>query len=175
MLTHSQRKYMAGIPENASPDIQPWDPDAAKYARNLIAKLKRATGLEIFWGGSLALGILGQNDIDLTLFSEPKDFKKYLPGAVAVLGEPQYRLTDKMLWRTTKDKYKVDAYLGSKNAESARADLFFTDSLKNNPALLQEYVSLKEKGSSAREYYKRKNEFYNRVLTLQRSTFKSRA
>lgn len=173
-LTHSQKEYMVGIPENASANIQPWDPNAAKFAEGLIEKLEHATRLEIFWGGSLALGILGQNDIDLTLFSEPKDFEKYLQGVVSILGEPKYKLTDKILWRTTKDGHKVDAYLGSKNSEGVQSDIFFSNSLKNNPALLQEYISLKkEMGLSAREYYKRKNEFYNKVLTLQHPPLKT--
>jgi len=174
MLTHSQKEYMAGIPENANADIQPWNPNAAKFAEGLIEKLEQATGLEIFWGGSLALGILGQNDVDLTLFSESKDFEKYIQGVVSILGEPKYKLIDKILWRTTKDGYRVDAYLGSKNSKGVQSDIFFSNSLKNNPAFLQEYMSLKkEMGLSAREYYKRKNEFYNKVLTLRHPPFKS--
>lgn len=168
MLTESQEQYMAGIPEDAKSDIKPWDSKAAEFARNLVVELEKATGLEVFWGGSLALGILGQNDIDLTLFCEPQDFGKYLPKIVSILGQLKWELEDKILWRTTKDAYKVDAYLGSKNLEGVQNDLFFSNSLKNNPALLQEYISVKEQGLSAREYYKRKNEFYNRVVNMKK-------
>ena len=164
MLHESQKQYMAGIPESSDAHIKPWDSSAAEYAKNLIGQLERATGLEVFWGGSLALGMLGQNDIDLTLFAEPKDFSHYVPGVISILGEPTYTLVDKILWRTVKDGHNVDAYLGSKNSEGAQADILFSSSLKNNPTLSQEYVSLKEQGLSARECYKRKNEFYNRVV-----------
>ena len=169
MLTESQEKYLAGIPENANADIEPWDPSAAEFAKNLITELEQATGLETFWGGSLALGILGQNDVDLFLFSEPENFHTHLPEITSILGEPKYKLSDRILWRTTKDSYRIDACLGSKNAEGVQSDIFFSNSLKNDDALLQEYIALKENGLSAREYYKRKNEFYNRIVASRRT------
>lgn len=121
----------------------------------------------MFWEGSLALGILGQNDIDLYIFSEPENFNDNLPKVVSVLGEPTYVLEDKILWRIIKDGYKIDASLGSKNLKGVQNDTVFFNSLKEKPELLQEYIDLKQGDLSAREYYQKKNEFYNRVIGLE--------
>ena len=164
MLTEAQEKYLQKIPENDMADIKPWDPQATEFAKNLIRQIKQNSGLEIFWGGSLALGILGQNDIDLGIFSEPKDFNLYLPKLIISLGEPTYVLPEKILWRIVKDGYRVDAGLISKNSDTVQKDLFFSESLENNPNLLQEYIVLKNPNLTAREYYRIKNEFYNRIV-----------
>ena len=42
----------------------------------------------------------------------------------------------------------------------------FFDTLKQKPELLQDYIDLKQGDISAREYYQKKNEFYNRVVGL---------
>jgi len=163
MLTEGQSSYLAKIPENTPADIRPWDREVAEYARNLVKKIKSEVGLEVFWGGSLALEIIGQNDIDLSIFAEPEDFEKYLPKISQLLGKPTYNLDDSVLWRVHKDGHKVDASLMSKTNPGVMRDIFFFNSLKNNPTLLGEYVALKTSGISARDYYISKNEFYNRV------------
>ncbi|MCR4280244.1 MAG: hypothetical protein NUV82_02340 [Candidatus Komeilibacteria bacterium] len=167
MLTGPQKEYLEKIPENSKADIRPWDHESAKFAKNLVKKLEEFTGLEVFWGGSLALGIQGQNDIDLYIFSEPGNFNANLPKVIPVLGEPTYVLEDKILWRVIKGGYKIDASLGSKNLKGIQNDMIFFDSLKTKPELLQEYVGLKQGDLSAREYYQKKNEFYNRVIGLE--------
>ena len=164
MLNEIQGKYLRTIPENAKANIAPWDPKAAKFAKNLIKKIEKDSGLEVFWVGSLALGILGKNDIDLYIFAEPEDFEKHLPKLAQSLGKPTHKLQERILWRIIKDGYKIDASLLSKNSLDVKNDIFFTRSLENNPALLNEYVSLKIPGLSAREYYRLKNEFYNRIV-----------
>ena len=138
-----------------------------KPSENLVEQLKVTTSLEVFWEGSLALGIPGQNDIDLYIFSEPEEFDDNLPKIVSVLGTPTYILEDKILWRTIKDGHKIDASLGSKNLEGVRNDMVFFNSLKGKPDLLQEYITLKQGDLSAREYYQKKNEFYNRVINIK--------
>lgn len=168
MLTQSQKKYMEKIPEHAKAHIKPWDEKAAEFARNIVMQLEKDTGLEVFWSGSLALGIPGENDVDLTIFAEPKDFDLYLPHIISILGEPTYKLDEKILWRIIKDGHKIDATLASKDLEGVQDDIFFFESIKNNKKLFQEYTSLKEEGLSAREYYKRKNEFYNRIMALKK-------
>lgn len=166
MLTEGQKSYLAKIPEDAVADIKEWDSNAAGYAKKLIEQIKNETGLEVFWGGSLALGIVGQNDIDLGIFAEPQDFDIYLPKLISVLGEPTYKLREKILWRTSKDGHKIDAGLISENNEEVKRDIFFFNSLKENPSLLKEYISLKIPRLPAREYYIKKNEFYNRVVGI---------
>ncbi len=163
MLTEAQNEYLSKIPEDAVAKIWPWDQKAAQFAKDLVQQIKKVSGLEVFWEGSLSLGILGENDIDLGIFVEPKDFEEYLLKIVAVLGEPTYKLQEKILWRITKDGHKIDAGMISENSRDMMLDKSFFQSLRDDPTLLQEYVSLKVPGISAREYYRAKNEFYNRV------------
>lgn len=167
MLTESQKEFLEKIPKDSKADIKPWNPESAKFAENLVKQLEELTGLEVFWEGSLALGIPGQNDIDLYIFSEPENFNDNLPKVVSVLGEPTYRLKDKILWRIIKNGHKIDASLGSKNLKEVQNDMAFFNFLKEKPELLQEYVDLKQGDLSAREYYQKKNEFYNRVIGLK--------
>ena len=163
MLTEGQKSYLANIPESSVANIHPWDFEVARYAEELIRQIGQGTGLEVLWIGSLALGVVGQNDIDLYIFTEPQYFAKHLPSVVRYLGNPTYKLEEKVLWRVTKDGHKIDASLISKNNPEVRRDVFFFNSLKNDPDLLKEYTSLKTPGLSVRDYYVRKSEFYNRV------------
>lgn len=167
MLTNSQKEYLEKIPKDIKANIKPWDPEAAKFTENLIKQIKEFTGLEVFWEGSLALGILGQNDIDLYVFSEPQNFKNNLPKVISIFGEPTYKLEDKVLWRIVKDGHKIDVSLASKNLKEVQNDKIFFNSLKEKRELLQEYINLKQENLSAREYYQRKNEFYNRIIGLE--------
>jgi hypothetical protein len=167
MLTESQENYLNKIPEDSIAEIKAWNPDASNFAKKLIEQIKQDSGLEIFWCGSLAMGISGQNDIDLYIFAEPKNFELHLPEIIKSLGKPTYILNEKILWRIIKNSYKIDASLLSKNSKEVKHDLFFTESLKSNQDLLQEYILLKNPGLSAREYYRLKNEFYNRVVGNQ--------
>lgn len=167
MLTESQKEYLEKIPKDSMANLKPWDEEAAKFAQSLVKRLEEITPLEVFWEGSLALGIPGENDIDLYFFSEPENFNAFLPKVVSILGSPTYELEDRILWRVIIVGYKIDATMGSKNMEAAQNDIRFFNSLKREPELLQEYIDLKQEDLSAREYYRRKNEFYNQVIRLQ--------
>ena len=167
MLTEAQQRYLLTIPETSVASVNPWDPKAAEFAKNIISKINALIPeVEVFWSGALALGISGLNDIDLSILSSPADFEKHLPKLVSVLGEPIKKGEENILWRTTLGGYKVDAYLGDKDSESIQLHKRIFNILKNDPRLLDEYRLLKEaaNGLPFREYQKRKYEFYNRIL-----------
>src|SRR3989344_1329948 len=99
MLTDAQIKYLQTIPETSIAEVKPWDAKAAQTAKDVIEKIKAILpDLEIFWSGALALGISGQNDIDLSILSSPLDFEKCLPGLISVLGEPQKKGKENIMW-----------------------------------------------------------------------------
>ncbi len=167
MLTESQSNYLLTIPETQIAVVNPWDPKAAQFAKELVAKINAVIpGVEVFWSGALALGISGLNDVDLSILSRPADFEKHLPKLVSVLGEPTKKNEENILWRIILDGHKVDAYLGDKDSESIQLHKKIFNILKNDPKLLDEYRLLKEGANSLpfREYQKRKYEFYNRIL-----------
>lgn len=167
MLTNAQEEYLAAIPEIEIARVNPFDPAAAEFAKNLIKQLQNMLpGTEVFWSGALALGISGLNDIDLSILVRPEDIDTAIPKIVYVLGEPKTKGAEKVLWRTTKDGYRVDAYLGSKNSQDIALHKKLFKILSNNPNLLKEYEFLKAgaNGMPFREYQKIKFEFYNRIL-----------
>lgn len=169
MLTESQKRYLEKIPEDAVATVAPFDPSAAHLAQDIMSQIHALLPeLEFFWSGALALGISGTNDIDLSILGKREKFEQYLPALVSILGEPQVKGEDKVLWRTTKDGYKVDAYLGDKDSEDIQFDRNIFEMLRADPKLLEEYRLLKEaaNGLPFREYQKRKYEFYNRILGL---------
>lgn len=166
MLTESQIRYLETIPEAFLASVKPWDAKAAETAKKLIKKINTLTGLEVFWSGALALGISGQNDIDLSILTNPKNFEKYLDRLISILGEPTKKGKENILWRITKSGYRIDAYLGDQNSESIKLHKKIFELLNNDKNLLKEYELLKEEanGLSMKEYQKRKYEFYNRIL-----------
>ena len=170
MLTQAQKTYILKIPEDSLANIKPWDGTVACFAKDLVEELHSATSdLEILWSGSLALGILGENDIDLTFFAEPNNFEKYLSKLAFVLGDPQIKGEEKILWRTKKEGQRIDAYLGSKNSDEIKSQIRFFESLSSDKDLLKEYEILKKEsvGKTLREYQERKCEFYNNVLGIK--------
>ena len=167
MLTIAQEKYLAKIPETNVAKVSPWDPAAADFAKNLIEQLRGALpNAEVFWSGALALGIAGLNDIDLSISAHQDDFETCVSKIASILGEPKIKGQEKVLWRTTKDGYRVDAYLGSENSEDIKLHKKIFRLLLDDPKLLKEYEAVKvdANGMSFREYQKRKFEFYNRIL-----------
>lgn len=167
MLTNTQEKYLATISETDIAQVNPFDPAAAEFAKNLIKQLQNILpGTEVFWSGALALGISGLNDIDLSILARPEDIDTAIPKIVYILGEPKTKGAKKVLWRTTKDGYRVDAYLGSKDSQDIALHKKLFKIFSNNPNLLKEYELIKAgaNGMTFREYQKRKFEFYNRIL-----------
>ncbi len=168
MLTSTQEKYLASIPETEIAKVNLWDPTAAEFAKDLIRQLRDALpNTEVFWSGALALGISGLNDIDLSILAKLEDFGTDIPKIVSILGEPKVKGVEKVLWRTIKNGYRVDAYLGSKDSEDIKLHKKIFQILSADPNLLKEYELLKAdaNGTPFREYQKRKFEFYNRILT----------
>lgn len=166
MLTPGQRRYLERIPEGSIAHIEPYSTQAARFAEKLVADLEEESGLEVYWGGALALGILGSNDIDLTIFKDERGFEQVLPALAGVLGDPSVRGPDKVLWRTTLHGHKVDAYLGERSDLAVRHQVRFVETLRTRKNLLEEYLLLKQgcEGAPLREYHKRKMEFYNKVV-----------
>ena len=75
MLTEDQERYLKKVSETEITRIIPYDLKAAEFAKKLINELQDSSGLEVLWSGALALGISGSNDIDITIFGNPKDFE----------------------------------------------------------------------------------------------------
>ncbi len=116
--------------------------------------------------GSVALGIVGQKDIDIYALADTEDFGKYLPTFEKLFGklDKQGKYVKKTFveWKFQKDSYEVEVYL----TESPERQIKVFEILKSNKKLLKEYENLKLSfnGKRYKDYQKAKYEFYNRIL-----------
>jgi hypothetical protein len=70
MLTPNHEKYLQTISSDKIAVIRPFDPKLQEVAKKIIQRIKNESpDLEVFFGGASALGIAGQNDIDLNVLS----------------------------------------------------------------------------------------------------------
>ncbi|MFZ5932531.1 MAG: rRNA adenine N-6-methyltransferase family protein [Patescibacteria group bacterium] len=71
MITKNEEKYLAKIPSSKKVSIKPFDRQAKKAGELLVSKVKKALSRsKILFMGATALGIAGQNDIDIYVLSQ---------------------------------------------------------------------------------------------------------
>jgi GrpB-like predicted nucleotidyltransferase (UPF0157 family) len=116
--------------------------------------------------GASVLKISGQNDIDIYMFSDPKDFDNYLPGIIEIFGEPIHKHDTFCEWKFQKEGLDIELYLTAKDTPTMQKQIKVFEILKNNSYLLKEYEQLKDSmnGKSFREYQEKKYHFYHRIL-----------
>lgn len=167
MLSNDEIDYLNKIPNDKIVHVLPYDPAAKITADEIIKSIqKKYPNLEIQHMGASALKISGQNDLDIYAFSDPKDFNKYLPGIINILGKPLHTHHTFIEWGFNKNGFDVQFYLTQKDSPTMQKQIKVFEKLKNSPDLLEEYKNLKESmnGKSFKEYQRKKYEFYNRIL-----------
>jgi GrpB-like predicted nucleotidyltransferase (UPF0157 family) len=167
MLSPDEKDFLNKIPADKKVHIYPFNPKTIKVAENLIQSIKSVhPDLEVQHMGATALGISGQNDIDIYAFSDPKNFDKYLPGLTKLFGEPLHKHETFVEWKFKKESFDIEFYLTVKDSETMKKQIKVFEILKNNKDLLKEYEKLKESmnGKSFREYQEKKYEFYHKIL-----------
>lgn len=169
MLLPNEEGYIQAIPEDKIVSIKPFDPKLTETAEEIILQVNTIfPSLEVMHMGASALGISGQNDLDLYMFSSPQNFERYLDVLIKIFGNPRSKKEDSVGWKFTKNGFDVELYLTDPDSEPMKRQIGVYQGLKNSPELLREYEVLKEKmnGKSFREYQKKKYEFYHKILTL---------
>jgi len=167
MLTPDQEKYLLTIPPDKLARLQPFDPVVRHAAEQIIVQIKEAVpGLEVFFGGASALGIAGQNDIDLNVLSSPLEYAKYLPALSATFGPPARQNPNLVKWEFSRDGFDVELYLTDRDSGSLREQIRTFELLRDKPKLREEYERLKLvcNGLPLREYMRQKYEFFNKIL-----------
>ena len=163
MLTKDEKDYLAKIPTSKKVPVQSFSSKAKKTGNLIISKIKKKLPeLDILFIGATALGIAGQNDIDIYVLSNPKDFSKYLPVIKKLFGKPKNIHKAFVEWEFTENGYPIELYL----TEPPERQIKVYKILKSNKKLLKEYEDLKLKfeGKRSRDYQKVKYEFYNKIL-----------
>ena len=167
MLTKDEKDFLNKIPADKKVGIYPFNKKINCVVEIIINSIKNIyPKLEVKHMGASALGISGQNDLDIYALSDPKNFEKYLPGLIKILGNPLHRHKQFIEWNFKKNGFEVQFYLSNPNTKKMKDQIKVYEILKNNKGLQKEYEELKQSldGKSLREYQEKKYEFYHRIL-----------
>lgn len=167
MLTEDQKRYLKTLPSDKRVKIYPFNKRVSRTAEKIIRRIANVCpDLKIVHMGASALGISGQNDLDIYVLSEPRDFEKYLPELIKLFGEPKSKHETFIGWEFVKDGYAVELYLTDPGSTLMKQQIAVFEILNNDRELLSEYKKLKEdmNGKSFREYQRKKYEFFNIIL-----------
>lgn len=168
MLTPNQEKYLQKIPETGRVSIKPFDQKVSSVAKIIIGEIKKIVpDLEVLFMGAAALGIAGQNDLDLYILCPEKDFGKYMTKLEEYFGKRVQGISV-IKWEFAKDDFPVELYLTDPETSSTKEQIQLFEILKQNPGLLKVYeqIKLDSNGLTFREYMRGKYEFFNRVLGI---------
>ncbi|MDP3888788.1 MAG: GrpB family protein [bacterium] len=175
MLTPDQEKWIDHLSDKDKISIFPFDPTAEEKFRIVRRKIQDALGkdLPVEHHGATALGISGQDEIDVYIPTSPVRFNSLIDPLKSLFGEPRslYPL-ERVRFVTEEDGKHVDVFLVNQEDEGWKNAVLFEEYLKSHPEALEEYRQLKESGNdlSVREYYQRKIEFINEILSKAKIT-----
>ena len=170
MLTEGEANYLAKIPDDQKMVVKPWNPKGLEIADQVIAEIKAVEpDLEIMLLGSLPLKILGQEDIDISVFCIKSEQPKHLDNFKKLFEEPTKQSKNTIGWGFQRDGFLVEIWLTDPTTETTKAQVEVFNLLKNNPDLLKEYARIKEEAKDLpyKEYQRRKYEFYHKILEVK--------
>lgn len=159
--------YLFTYPTNKFVRIKPYNSGLQDTADKIINRINKAIpDLKIYFVGSASFHISGQGDIDLVARSKSKNFSKYLPLLIKLLGNPSKKRTKFIEWHFTYNKHKVELLLADPSSSNFKNELKIYKILRKNKKLLKEYESIKKNltGLSIREYTRRRMPFFNKLL-----------
>lgn len=169
MLTPNQEKYLLTIPEDKVIFIKQFDPKVQDTANEIISKIKEVLPeAEILFLGASALGIAGQNDIDITVLANGK-WEEFTETLKELFGEPTKSNPTFIKWEFVQDGFEIELYLNDKVSPNLQEQVDTLNLLKSSSELRAEYEKIKQEanGLSFREYMRRKYEFFNKILGLK--------
>lgn len=167
MLTEGQKHYLKNLSSekaNRKVCIKPYDVKTSAIAEKIINKIKeKLPNADIRFMGASALGISGQNDVDIYVLCTDEIKNSYIAELNKILGN-----YNKKKWRLAEDEYEVSVYINNPEDQKQKEQIDIFKILKNNKNILKEYEILKESmnGKTYKEYQIAKYEFYNRVLGI---------
>jgi GrpB-like predicted nucleotidyltransferase (UPF0157 family) len=168
MIKDEQEKYLASRPDRIV-TISPFDPKVKETGEAMVRELQvLVPDLKIYFWGAAALGLAGQNDIDINIFSTPSDYGKYRPALEKVLGPPS-RITRSVKWELKRNGFDIEIYLTDQNAPATQEQLKVFEILSENKELRDEYEKTKLPYGEIdyKIYMRKKYEFFNRILGLE--------
>ena len=168
LLMQSPKDYLYSFvySDNSKVEIRRFDPRSVAAAEKLIKKLKRlCPGITVVLIGSVGLGIDGRGDIDLCACAAKTKLPVYYRRITKNFGKPVKIRSEFRQWEFERNGFPVELYLSNTKDQRFKEQVRLFNLLKNNPAYLREYQSIKRlmNHGSEREYVLRRMEFFNRI------------
>lgn len=174
MLTEAQEKWLSHLSNEEKIKIVPYDPKVEKIFKKIKKKIKSILGknTRVVHRGATSLGISGQGEIDVYIPVPISKFNSHLRKLKQALGNAGsvYPL-ERARFNLEIGGFKAEIFLIKENSPGWKRGIAFEKYLKNHPRALETYQKLKERsdGTSVREYYRRKTEFINSILSRKES------
>ena len=171
MINESQEKYLASLPDGKVIEVKPFDPRVQEVATEIIAQIKEVLpNSDLHFGGAAALGIAGQNDIDISISYDLAEFDLYFSKLERLFGSP-FRIgtspkNKSVKWEFKKNGFDVELYITLKGSPAFQDQIKVFELLSQNKALRDEYerIKLPYGPIDFKEYMRKKYEFFNRIL-----------
>ncbi len=171
MLLPEQEKWIAHLSDQDRITIVPFDPTAQVKFEAVKQKIIAALGSDyrVEHRGATSLGISGQDEIDIYIPVPENEFNALLAPLTSLFGDPHslYPL-NRARFVTQEGGKPVTVFLINTACDAWLRGVKFENYLGSHPDMLDAYRRLKEAGDglSVREYYRRKTEFINAILSL---------
>jgi GrpB-like predicted nucleotidyltransferase (UPF0157 family) len=170
MITANQQKYLDTIPKDKVARVVAFDPATQQTAQEIMSEIRTALPkVQIFYAGSSALGIAGENDIDLTALAIG-EFQSAFNVFTKLYGAPKRTTLEDGYahWEFVRNGFPVELHLNDRMKPYFQEQLDTQKILEQNTDLCLEYerIKLQSNGLPWREYTRRKYEFWNRILGL---------
>jgi len=146
--------------------IEPYNPQAARAGRRLQARLKKITGLPVHFFGSVALGIPGRGDLDISVVCPSGRFAQIESLLTGFFGPPAHTQPQLTKWEITYSRLPVDLNLVEAKSREFKGQLEIFSLLRTHPHILKQYAALKYTFNHLThwEYEIRRKDFFNRIL-----------
>jgi len=170
VITPKQEKWIEHLSNETKVRIVPFDSTAEEKFQIIKNKIQSSLGAGtlVIHRGATSLGISGQDEIDIYIPVSLQDFDKTVPFLENIFGAPRslYPL-ERARFVTEVDGKHIDLFLINNTSEGWLDGITFEAYLRKHPETLKAYEQLKEgmNGFSTREFYRRKIEFINDVLS----------
>lgn len=165
MLTPGNVQYLLTLSDTEPVKVQPFNPAVSAVALSIVSELKTLlpTARVVYFGAS-ALGLSGENDIDIGIIDEA-EFRSGAPHLTNAYGaSTNYdEKNSAMFWDFMRGGFAVQIFLTDELVGRQLEHIENHERLAADPSLRTEYEHLKlaSEGVSKREYMKRKMEFLN--------------
>ncbi|MDO8728398.1 MAG: GrpB family protein [bacterium] len=170
MLTPQQERWINSLSNVKNIKILPFDTESDKKFDRVKEQIQFVLGTEtkVVHKGATSLGISGQGELDIYVPVSPEKFDVMVTNLEKIFGKPGslYPL-ERARFVHSVDETKVEVFVINEQGEGWLDSEKFEGYLRSHPKALEEYKILKEAGHglTVREYYRRKIEFINNILS----------